>query len=225
MHTLVAPWGTPRRTYRTHDTYTCCNSPPPPLLVGFFPSLSTSLRPALGRSAPLSTRPPAHTVAMRPSKGAAGLREHTLAAAVARRLPSHGVLAACRLCHSLLSASGARAQPSSHCAHPPLVSPVTCVRRGGRRYLLHPWYPSGHRSPPSQLRAPAVGPLVSNSQKPNGRRVWSPRAKTVSPRPPTASLRFPRRRSVRCALRTRRAPPLAACSPARRARSAAAARL
>ena len=23
--------------YRTHDTYTCCNSPPPPLLVGFFP--------------------------------------------------------------------------------------------------------------------------------------------------------------------------------------------
>ena len=142
--------------YRTHDTYTCCNSPPPPLLVGFFFSLSID-QPAPSSGplrAPVHTSP-AHTVAMRPSKGAAGLREQTLAAAVARRLPSHGVLSACRLCHSLLSASGARAQPSSHCAHPPLASPVTCVRRGGRRYLLHPWYPYGHRSPPSQLRASA----------------------------------------------------------------------
>ena len=142
---------------------------------------------------------------MRPSKGTAGLRELSLAAAVACRLPSRDVRAACGLCHSPPSTQSKRAQPSSHCARPPLALPVTCVRRGGRRYLLHPWYPSGHRSPPSQLRAPAVGPLVSNSQKPNGRRVWSPRAKTVSPRPPTASLRFRAAvlSGVRCALGAR----------------------
>ena len=142
--------------YRTHDTY---GTPAaivlhPPFSWGFSLFIDQPAPSSGPLRAPVHTSP-AHTVAMRPSKGAAGLREQTLAAAVARRLPSHGVLSACRLCHSLLSASGARAQPSSHCAHPPLASPVTCVRRGGRRYLLHPWYPYGHRSPPSQLRASA----------------------------------------------------------------------
>ena len=47
--------------YRTHDTYTCCNSPPPPLLVGFFALSIDQPAPSSGPlRAPVHTSPSTH---------------------------------------------------------------------------------------------------------------------------------------------------------------------